>query len=445
MESDAHSLNDFYFLPVPRAFDLSAGRECIVSHARRLAERNQIPLIKLLSKVLLPAARSKKWSYFTNVCALISGNQSRAFTETLQAISGQSDLEQLTAAGMKRHHGLAMYLPLSKYRKWCSGCFQSDAGTAHGPYDRLAWRFELVSYCPVHKSMLCGTCPHCGAADMQLITETDCSGFCPRCRGWLGAFQWRSRFDRDDYSQWASVQIHALVNHPDTKHSPHLLIAALKRVIAVKFQGSAKSLADALGCAKSSMSGWLAGKGPISTERLIEISFIASIPVDRLLSNSLPARLSKGIRPLDVRRRSKSRRNGFFDIEVARRALISIASGHRPQVTDRLALLTAAGASRSTLRRYLPAEYKAAQEYIRASRKSKTAEKRRLQEAAFDSAMNRAIDQLLAQTARLSRRKIAIAMSINDFHVNRTMSKRIDLRLQQMRHSGNSRSTEIPA
>lgn len=445
MEADSSPLSEVRFLPAARVSELSGGQECIISYTRRIAERNQIPLLKLLSKVLLPVATGQRWCYFTNVCALISGNSSGEFIAALEAISGRKDLALLVASSAKSRHGLSMYFPLSKYRKWCAGCFQADAGTAHGPYERLEWRFELVEFCSIHRSALCTTCPHCGATKIALVTQGDCSGFCPRCRGWLGAPQKGARLSKNVYEQWAATQVHTLVNHPKSRPRPRLLIAALKRIVADKFDGSGSALAKALGCAKSSVSGWLAGKVPISAERLIEISFIASIPLERLLANDLPERLSKTIRAMSVRERNQSSRRRCFNVGDARRVLVDVGQGLRPDITDRPALLAAAGGSPSALRKHLLAEYEAARSHLASLRRAKAEEARHTRESAFDSAVDNAIQMLLAQHATLSRRKIEIAMAIDGQAVQRHMSPRIDLTLRRLRKSGNFMVKEDPA
>jgi hypothetical protein len=98
---------------------------------------------------------------------------------------------------------------------------------------------------------------------------------------------------------------------------------------------------------------WFTGKVPISVERLIEISLIALISLERPLSNSVPARLSQTIRALAVRERSRPSRRRSRDITDARPVLLEISRGQGPEITDRPAFLAAAGASPSALRKHL--------------------------------------------------------------------------------------------
>ncbi len=434
-----------YFFPVAAIPERQTGTECILSRSRRLAERNQIPLVTLMAKVLLPAALGRTWAYYADPRPIITGAGGEAFTRVLEAISGASNLSHLTTASLKARWGLGLYLPLCKHRKWCAQCYQLDATRKHGPYDRLEWRLEAVKYCTRHQSPLCSTCPKCRAEKIPIMTALDCSGFCPRCNAWLGADLDSTEVDEDDYQFWTSAQISALANEQPTALGKQDLVEALARLIEARFDGSNKKLADYLGCSKPTITGWLKGGCPITAGRLIDISYITGLAATRIICNSFGSSSSAALRTLPIKRRQKYAKKPAFDQHRANIVLTEFINGLRPEITNAEQLSIAAGSAVHTLRNRMPVAYRLALGQIDQKRREASARTKRDRAAIFENAMRAAIDRLLAQNERLTRRALHNNMTAFGHVVTRTTSLRLDLALRELRASGNSTKANNPA
>jgi AraC-like DNA-binding protein len=75
---------------------------------------------------------------------------------------------------------------LHPYEHWCPICLEDWRAQESDIYIPLLWQIRAVSICPHHQCALQENCTHCGRNHRPLARHGN-PGYCPWCRGWLGA------------------------------------------------------------------------------------------------------------------------------------------------------------------------------------------------------------------------------------------------------------------
>ncbi|WP_425571288.1 TniQ family protein [Roseateles puraquae] len=144
------------------------------------------------------------------------GKMSERFIARMKSFSTAQSWDQGTLQELIELQGVGA-LPVSSRRRWCAQCYDDDCFQQHGPYDRILWSVELVSACPVHQVRLEASCGSCGATNLPVLMGVDISGFCPRCRQFLGGRRLSLNGDGDDYARfllWTSRTVADLLDEP---------------------------------------------------------------------------------------------------------------------------------------------------------------------------------------------------------------------------------------
>lgn len=226
-------------------------------------------------------------------------------------------------------------LAVAPYRRWCGECYEQDCSQLYGPYDRLLWSIPLIEVCPLHKVRLDTRCRSCGADRLRVLTGIDISGFCPRCREYLGGKRDVIPTSTDDHARyllWVSRSMASLLNDPlpPGHDASEPFLSMLHAVCDYHFERVLSRLAQAISRNKSVVSTWLAGKAQPGWRTLCDVSFALHIPLRDLLlgeevavkfASPRPLPLFAVNRPSAMRRKPKThdrRQMAIFLDEVGR-------------------------------------------------------------------------------------------------------------------------------
>jgi len=273
---------------VPSAGSERAGLHSVI---KRVCEKNQLTVNDVFASLILPQSgkppdRLTKMNYqvhLINRGCLIS----HRLISQLHKLVNIPDLAAYTLQEFTELRGIGS-IAVSRDRKWCPECFDSDLSAASGSYDRLLWCLDDVQICPIHKVQLSKICPSCGSGPFRVLTGRDISGHCPKCFCWLGGRSVILEESRDENTQflfWQTRTYADILDHP----LPSRLDAgqgindSLRTLIKEHFDENYAALARAIERNKSVLCTWLKGNSLPSWRALIEISYVFQIPLPELL------------------------------------------------------------------------------------------------------------------------------------------------------------------
>jgi hypothetical protein len=206
-------------LAPPLVAQTGSRREGLYSMFRRTCERNQLIVNDVVAELVRPLTGPNT----TRIRKLVKplhllnygGVLSHRLIARMEEISVAQNWLHATIAELNVR-GVAE-LRVMPHRRWCPECYHEDCSGAHGPYDRLLWSIDLVAACPIHSVQLEDTCAACGAAKLPVLMGVDISGFCPRCRSFLGMASSRLDPERDEHSRyllWVACSFADLLDSP---------------------------------------------------------------------------------------------------------------------------------------------------------------------------------------------------------------------------------------
>lgn len=266
-------------------------REALHSLIRRTCEKNQLTVNDVLSGLILPQAgvasdRLTKMNYQVHLINRGCSISSRLISQVCRLVN-ISELSSHTLRELDELRGVGS-IAISKTRKWCPECFNSDILTSYGPYDRLLWCLDDVHICPIHKVQLVKTCPTCGNGPFPVLTGRDVSGHCPKCHSWLGGRSMILEESRDEHTQflfWQAKTYANLLDHPlpIQLDAGQGFIDVLHALAKRHFDGNFAALSRSVERNKSVLCTWLKGRGLPRWDALVEISYAFQIPLPEML------------------------------------------------------------------------------------------------------------------------------------------------------------------
>ncbi|MDN8615685.1 TniQ family protein [Variovorax ginsengisoli] len=280
----------------PPAAESSRGeQESLRSWIRRLAEFNHLALADVLKYYVLPIPGTGFALAFEGGATHLidrGASLSRGIIEKLERVTLLAGLEDFTLQSLLAINGVAPIVA-SRYRKWCGICFNEDRHTEAGPFERLLWSINDVVVCPKHRFNLTSTCPSCGYSKIPALTVLEISGFCPKCRKWLGAESHENAEVPKDFHVWVAESFSQVLNHPDTHNldASESIRRVLNEARNVFYDGNFSKFASDLGKNKSATHYWIHGLAMPQWNHLCEIAYALHISLLDLLCgrvHSLP-------------------------------------------------------------------------------------------------------------------------------------------------------------
>ncbi len=265
--------------------------ECVTSYMMRLADAHAVRVSDLIRK-LRPEVVTLRPAAIPNAVNGI-GRQARDWVQALEGFTLRTDLRSLTLLPFEPLFPPARLIRPT--RAWCPPCLTGMQEGTGIVYEPLLWSFHLVEVCPHHGSPLVAVCPRCSRL-LPPITATSRTGYCGRCRTWLGATQ-RSAIhehtsDPTSYQLWLSNAIGELL-----ALAPQLESVALKENLRVVLSSYVDNLAEGKRAAivergpeaPHGFYGWVTGKSRPRIDALMRLLYTFGLPVNAIITGRYPA------------------------------------------------------------------------------------------------------------------------------------------------------------
>lgn len=164
--------------------------ESLTSYLARLAAAHMLSVSSLLRKVIATHISVKRQSLQGTIGQqkIIRemngmGKEAEAFVETLEQMTGVSNLGHLTMLPFSQM--IASKKLLSESSAWCPYCLDEQRKKGGPIYYPLLWNLAYAPQCAVHGTFLRNKCHICGSSS-YVISANTVNGYCSECNGWLG-------------------------------------------------------------------------------------------------------------------------------------------------------------------------------------------------------------------------------------------------------------------
>lgn len=187
-----------YCLPIEGTS--AADQESILDYAQRLSLEHHLKVRDLFARIILPEAGIVGAffipGHFSSHAVRGCNGWSRygkAFLGAMERLTGQAELYRGSLAAWGAVLSDSGYV--GRIRRWCPGCLLDQEPRGFHTFS-LAWAFEPVRVCALHRCRLCECCSLCGAPQ-PLLGELLAAGLCSSCRRPL-AHSKANPIDHDD-------------------------------------------------------------------------------------------------------------------------------------------------------------------------------------------------------------------------------------------------------
>jgi len=343
--------------------------ESFTSYITRLAATHQIPTGILLAQELAPFItryQGPNPDSLSQVFFHVFFNQTGAWNGTgtmalepiliLQKLTQQPTLKYLTLIPWSK------VLPtrnlLRKYKAWCPLCYHEWNQLGMPIYEPLIWSISTITICPQHQHPLMNHCPNCGQ-HVYLIAWNTRSGFCCRCRSWLGTAcsTLESQFINQQDVLWQSFvaqQVGELIAQAPYLIEPlnrESVADAINKCIDAVFQGNAKAFASEMYLSLTVPRDWRVGKALPQLNKLLRVCYRLSISLLDIYLGTLKVDSSITLKELPLSEQY-SHTNRSFDLDKVREFLELHQESSPPQSLKQLAFKI--GYDAADLSRHLP-------------------------------------------------------------------------------------------
>jgi len=343
--------------------------ESFTSYITRLAATHQIPTGILLAQELAPFItryQGPNPNSLSQVFFHIFFNQTGAWNGTgtmalepiliLQKLTRQPTLKYLTLIPWSK------VLPtrnlLRKYKAWCPLCYHEWNQLGMPIYEPLIWSISTIRICPKHQHPLMNYCPNCGQ-NIYLIAWNTRSGFCCRCRSWLGTAcsTLESQFMNQQDVLWQSFvaqQVGELIAQAPYLIEPlnrESVADAINKCIVAVSKGNAKTFASEMYLSLTVPRDWRVGKALPQLNKLLRVCYRLSISLLDIYLGTLEVDSSIALKELPLSEQY-SHTNRSFDVDKVREFLELHQESSPPQSLKQLAFKI--GYDPTDLYRHLP-------------------------------------------------------------------------------------------
>lgn len=343
--------------------------------------------------------------------------QSERFVALFETLTSQTGLMELTLRELNQVIGMDG-LAVATCKRWCAACYQVDLEGGTSVYDRLLWSIKVIDRCPIHRIPLVDACRCCGYARFPVMSTDEISGFCPKCRIWLGerAPHAGSMDDAARYSCWVAQALSELL---ESKPSPTddvqpKFAQALRKLANEHHEGTMSHLARQIGRNRSVVAAWTSGLARPGWDVLCGVSYVYQIPLSDLMMGEVsvlakvaPKVLPSTVVPRQGRKRRKPQKRDPHEVAM----FLDLASrGLYRGITSVQQAAEALRVNVRTLYGLVPDEAKKAAAAFAEIRRSRSAEKDAQRLSKLKSLIEGATIELLASKGEVTRRALAEAV-----------------------------------
>lgn len=402
-------------------------REALHSVVRRIAEKNHLALASVVNYIFNSASVGSNSSIRlgNNMMHLISKGEgiSRQWVQALNSIVDTPDLWQHTLLQIISIQNVGV-ITCSHWRKWCSKCFEDDATSEIGPYDRLLWSIESVEVCPIHNTVLRSSCPSCGHSKLPILCGNDVSGFCPNCHAWLGGIDIPLPKGDDEYGQylfWTARSFEDLLDADKLPIDSFDKILEMFRLLRdLHCKGTDEKFAMAIGRNKSVVCTWFKKKARPSWKALCEISYVFYVPLLDLLRADLDAVALSMVRSLPLQAaRIKRKIPKKIDIQEIQAFYSAVRDDVIPRIQTLAALGRRLGIPPKELHRLFPDETKDLVLYFKMRRLQAQVKARNLRLKTLTAEVDIGVRKMILAGDKLTRRGVDRMLRLAGISVHR--------------------------
>lgn len=222
-------------------------------------------------------------------CKNINGlnRMTKKVVASMEYATGRQDIIYTTLLPWE---SLLSWKQMKQRRAWCPLCLQDDLENKSVLYERLLWKIDVVKSCPIHKTDLTISCPHCKKTQAN-FSNFSFPGFCSCCRNWLGErIENPEKIKSNSFDLWVSSEIgKVLANSSKVKadvRARMIFADSLRSLMEGSSYISYSSMRSKTGFSVSTIRSLTYGERALSLKVVIKIccSFECS-PVDLLLGN----------------------------------------------------------------------------------------------------------------------------------------------------------------
>lgn len=306
--------------------------ESLTSYISRLANKHNITVYNLITKIILYVCLVKKnlpapafYSWYTHSYSLNGfSKNSFIFVSAIAELTKREDLSKLTLNSWVQMFSAEELFKHDKY--YCPACYQDQKNNNIDLYDPLLFSLKLVNMCPLHKVKLLSKCIYEDCQKPQLLLASNSLiGYCQHCYRWLG----KEVFDLEKPTeseiaeqQYLIEQLGKLITFEKSKYgdlSSENIISALK-IVKTNLAKSIVKLSKIVNVSNVTIHRWCKGETLPSLGNLMRICSAFNISLVAILTCGEIKKINKA-KPEMMLLSCHERAYKYFDKDILRSKL----------------------------------------------------------------------------------------------------------------------------
>lgn len=334
-------------------------REGLLSYLVRLARAHCVRPRDLVRLVLADGRPDIKRlcynSFYVEYANTVNGlgRYAHLIAGRLNELTGGQDLDELTMLPWSELIPEKSECFIARARRWCPHCFNEQLLEQRDVFWPLAWSLENYRICHKHSIPMQENCPHCGSTQ-DFVPSVPSLMHCRKCGGSLAEY---GELQKTEVGIERTIV--ELLRNADVAKCNDLKAsfdAALRQVIKSRFDDNRAAMCRAMHWNAWALNGWLDHGRKVSFPKLIELMSKLNLTIPGIESNAGTTvdttnptfrQWKRSSRPLLTVARRAEIRKVLHDV---------LHDAVAPSISTAARTL---GITRSTLRYWFPAEYKA--------------------------------------------------------------------------------------
>lgn len=333
--------------------------ESLTSYLTRLAKCHNVLLGDLVAreiKAIVPKTYKSKDLFCTkhpSGTANSTGTVARYLLLALEKLTMRRDLDNLTL--LKWSPVFSQRNLIHPVKKWCSVCYQEQYENSKPIYEQLLWFFKTVDVCPIHKTFLQTSCPHCQQRIPSLARNSR-PGYCSHCEQWLGFNNRKNTIPIEDWDLWVGNNVGKILATNSQICEPlyrDRIANSFQKCIEQVTESNITAFARLIKFPKNQVWEWTNGKVVPQLDVLLNISFLMGLSLsDFLTKDDFKTHCLNTSRLNDKRKTKRDKQR--FNYSVAETALLDFISDSPKTPISLSAIARQLGYHRRTLTNNFP-------------------------------------------------------------------------------------------
>lgn len=333
--------------------------ESLSSYLTRLTQCHNVLLGDLVAKEIkpiVPKTYKSKDLFCTkhpSGTANSTGKVAKYLLSALSNLTLRDDLDNLTL--LKWSSVLSQRNLINPVKKWCSVCYQEQYEDNKPIYDQLLWFFKTIDVCPIHKTFLQTSCPHCHELIPSLARNSK-PGYCNHCEQWLGFNQRKNTSEVKDWDLWKAKNIGGILTTNSQMYEPvhkDRISNSFQKCIEQLTEGNITAFARFTKFPKNQVWEWANGKVTPQLDVLLRISHLMGLSLlDFMTQDDFKACCLNTAKLNDSKKSKRNKQN--FNHSIAETTLLKFISDDSINPMSLSAIARQLGYHRRTLTNNFP-------------------------------------------------------------------------------------------